>query len=955
MSFTHAVKPAQKEFGGLRGKSKKFLAVSTTALLAVGLSVVGASPANAAIGTISAVASCQLGGGAQVVLTYSNPDAYSMYANGGFGEPTYNLSGLEHEIISEGPMVGQEWGLFYEGTATTEYDGGGFSVASGTSKKTFTIPDGAHGGEINFGFFVKAGAEQNSYIARQDITVNTNCPAPSIVNVDDSQILPIEDVVGWGDGYGHSPRSYSTAADGAHLGNGHATQLINTFSPWMPTTELESLIEGSGIDVVSGSATFQLAMRYGSDDPQDFTTLRSLSLTTTGNVFSGSDSWVSSRDILDSGDGVVIAKNTPTSVTDLVAALDAQGNVKVQGVAVQADSAAVVQDLFFNGIKYHFVPSGATAVTSHVVVPEEEIDTFEAGDGSNYTNWHEGYANAFKSFSVDGTGVNLGDPSHSQILKGLETPVAATELYSMLTSQASVTVESGTVTYQVAFTHGGAIGWGTLRSESLGAGDHVFSLTDPWKSSKAIGGSIAASTSYPLGDILDALIAEGSAQGTAFGVQADNGAHISSIRFGDTEYSFVNPVGTTCDAPDFASGKYEVHLGRGLEERNLAAVFDINSYGGLVGADDPSDTFEEIQGYGAGWNNTYIRTVDEPGHDFSNGYVITYTFESKVVTGTVTVGNNGCNSLVWKYKNLLKVDRLAGSNRYGTAAAVADEWDTATTVYIATGLGFADALSAGPAAAFNNAPLLLTAPNALSGPTKTELMRLEPSKIIIVGGEGAVSAGVEAELNALSFTPTVERIGGSNRYVTSQMIADQTFPHGTVDTAYLADGMNFPDALTASPAAAHFGGPVILVPGSASSVDAATLSLLDTLGVNKVKVAGGSGVMTEAIVTQLNSEFGASNVKRNSGANRYSTAVAVNADEFTTASVVFMAKGADFADALAGAAIAGSQGAPLFITMPTCIPQQVLDAITALDPQKVILLGGTGVLTADVESMMVCS
>jgi putative cell wall-binding protein len=959
MTLAHAVKPAQKLRGGNRGSLKKVLAVGTTAALSLGLSLVGATSASAAVGVITAVASCQPGGDAQVVMTYSNPDSYSMYANGGFGEPTVDW-GFSNDTISEGPMAGQQWGLFYEGTDTSDYDGGGFNLTSGTASKTFTVPHGTNGGTINFGYFVKAGAEQNSYIPRQDIQVNTDCPAPTTVNVDDSQILPIEDVTGWGDGYAHSPRSYFTAADGAHIGNGHATQLINTFSPWMPTSDLESLITGSGIDVVSGSATFQIAMRYGSDNPQDFTTLRSLSLTTTGNTFSASDMWVSTKDIVDSGNAVVIHKNTQTTVADLVAALNAQGTVKVQGVGVQADSAAVVQDLIFNGTKFHFVPSSASAATNHVVVADADIDTYEAGDGSNYTNWHEGYTNASKSFKVNAGALSLGNPHHSQILKGLTTPVAGSDLYGVLTSQADVTVDSGTVTYQVAFTHAGAIGWGTLRSASLATGDHTFSLTDSWMSSQAIGGSISANTAYPLGDILDALNAEGSAFGTAFGVQADSAAQVSSVRFGDTEYTFANPAGTTCDAPDFpATGKYEVHLGRGLEERNQAAVFNINSFGGLVDADDPSDTLAEIQGYGAGWTNTYIRTMDEPGegNDFSNGYVITYTFLHKIVTGTVTVGPNGCNSLVWNYTNIIESDRLAGQNRYETAVAISQQWadDFGGRVYIANGLGYPDALSAGPAAAYNNSPLLLTAPDALPAEVVTELNRLEPTEIVIVGGTGVVSEAVETALSNLSFHPTVTREAGANRYETSRKIAEDTFTAGTVSTVYLANGTNFPDALSASPAAAAFGGAVILVNGASASVDAATLALLTTLGVTDVKIAGGTGSISAGIEAQMVDIYGADHVVRNGGADRYATSILINADQFTTAPVVYLAQGAGFPDALAGAALAGNEGAPLFVSSSNCISQGLLDALTSLGTERLVLLGGTGVLSTAVEDLTVCS
>ncbi|HEY9498029.1 MAG TPA: cell wall-binding repeat-containing protein, partial [Terrimesophilobacter sp.] len=165
---------------------------------------------------------------------------------------------------------------------------------------------------------------------------------------------------------------------------------------------------------------------------------------------------------------------------------------------------------------------------------------------------------------------------------------------------------------------------------------------------------------------------------------------------------------------------------------------------------------------------------------------------------------------------------------------------------------------------------------------------------------------------------------------------------------------NFPDALSAGPAAAHFDGPVVLIPGMASSIDTATRALLSTLGVDKVKIAGGTGVISPAIEAQARVIFGTSNVTRNGAGNRYSTSVAINADEFGSAETVYLATGSGYADALAGSALAGANGAPLFVTQTACIPAAVMDAIEALGSTNVVLLGGTGVLTAGVEHLTTC-
>ena len=87
------------------------------------------------------------------------------------------------------------------------------------------------------------------------------------------------------------------------------------------------------------------------------------------------------------------------------------------------------------------------------------------------------------------------------------------------------------------------------------------------------------------------------------------------------------------------------------------------------------------------------------------------------------------------------VTRLAGADRYETAATIAQAAypSGAGVVYVATGLDFPDALTAGPASAFGGGPLLLTHPTSIPAATAAELQRIGPSRIVVVGGRGAVA------------------------------------------------------------------------------------------------------------------------------------------------------------------------------------------------------------------------
>ncbi len=129
-------------------------------------------------------------------------------------------------------------------------------------------------------------------------------------------------------------------------------------------------------------------------------------------------------------------------------------------------------------------------------------------------------------------------------------------------------------------------------------------------------------------------------------------------------------------------------------------------------------------------------------------------------------------------------------------------------MFIADGLGFADALSAGAAAGEMGGPVLLTLPDALPGVTRSELERLDPNEVVIVGGPAAISSGVEAEVEALGLW-SVQRVSGPDRFATSAAVSAYAFDHAA--HVYLATGLAFPDALAAAAAAGSAGSPVLLV------------------------------------------------------------------------------------------------------------------------------------------------
>ena len=87
------------------------------------------------------------------------------------------------------------------------------------------------------------------------------------------------------------------------------------------------------------------------------------------------------------------------------------------------------------------------------------------------------------------------------------------------------------------------------------------------------------------------------------------------------------------------------------------------------------------------------------------------------------------------------VQRWAGADRYETAAAISLNTypQGATTVYLASGENYPDALAAGPVAALVGAPLLLVEKDCVPAPTLVELAHLGATNIVVLGGTSAVS------------------------------------------------------------------------------------------------------------------------------------------------------------------------------------------------------------------------
>ena len=194
------------------------------------------------------------------------------------------------------------------------------------------------------------------------------------------------------------------------------------------------------------------------------------------------------------------------------------------------------------------------------------------------------------------------------------------------------------------------------------------------------------------------------------------------------------------------------------------------------------------------------------------------------------------------YQQIAPTTRIAGADRFATAAAIASELEPGGRVFIANGRNFPDALAGAAVAASSGSAVLLVNPTSIPTATRTALQALNPSEIVVLGQTGAVSASVANQLRAYT-SGDVIRLGGANRYETAIEIAKHFFPEGA-DSLYIATGANFPDALTATPGAGINNAPVLLVPPT--GLTPALLQLIEDIAPGRIFILGGTGVVSSA-------------------------------------------------------------------------------------------------------------
>lgn len=186
---------------------------------------------------------------------------------------------------------------------------------------------------------------------------------------------------------------------------------------------------------------------------------------------------------------------------------------------------------------------------------------------------------------------------------------------------------------------------------------------------------------------------------------------------------------------------------------------------------------------------------------------------------------------------------------------------------------------------------------------------------------------------------------GSNRYETSAIISNHNFDLS--DNIVIASGENFQDALMATTLAKSKNAPILLV--SKNEVNNKVKDEIIDLKAKNAYIVGDYSSISQTVEGTLK-EINL-NIERVYGRDYFETSIKI-ASMIKNVDEVFIVSVDNFADSLSISTISAIKNIPILFTNRNNIPTDVIDYISENHIKKSYIIGGNGVISDEVKSLL---
>ena len=296
---------------------------------------------------------------------------------------------------------------------------------------------------------------------------------------------------------------------------------------------------------------------------------------------------------------------------------------------------------------------------------------------------------------------------------------------------------------------------------------------------------------------------------------------------------------------------------------------------------------------------------------------------------------------------------MSGKDRYETSTKISKTgWTSgAKNVVIVNGneKNMVDGLSATPFATIKDAPLLLSNGKTLPESTISELKRLSPTNVYVIGGTASMPESVVSSIKS-NTKATVTRIGGSTRYETSLEIAKQIDKIADVSKVYISSGTGEVDALSIASVAGREKAPILLT--NVNSIDNKTYDFIRSESIKDAYFIGGDKKISNSVINQVDKVVSADVSKnRVAGRNRKDTNAAIIKKFYTGSKLngVVVSKDDVIIDALTVGSFAAKNDMHVVIGRESLSTSQK-NVLASKNTEKVYQAGG-GVKTSVINNL----